>query len=420
MTQLLPEAVDTSTVGQRVRRRWLSWRWWLVVAGTVVTVAFVLALLVPVATAGDLDPESAAPGGTRALAQVLQRQGVSVARIRTSAELATQDGPGSTLVVTHPELLGPRQLDRLASTSADLVLVEPDAPLLAALAKFSRVAGTVPARYAAPECQDPAAVAAGVTRAGGHLYRALEATTAACYPQPEEPGVTGLLRGRAAGRAVTVLGQGDVLRNGHLAEQGDAALALRLLGAHPRLTWYLPDALELSDGQRPPTTSQLLPRWVPWVVAQLGVTALVAILWRMRRLGRLVTEPLPVVVRAAETQEGRARLYRQAGARARAAAILRTATARRLVARLDVPPDVDAGAVADLAAQAIGQPPESVRATLLGPPPPDDAALVRLADRLDALEQAVAQVRVTAGGPVRPAAPHPDPPPKGPADPSTD
>jgi len=206
-----------------------------------------------------------------------------------------------------------------------------------------------------------------------------------------------MIRGRSEDRDVTVLGQADVVRNGHLAEQGNAALSLRLLGARPTLVWYLPDPLELSDGASAPSLRSLLPDWVGWVTAQVLIALLLAVFWRARRLGPLVTEPLPVVVRAAETQEGRARLYRQAGARGRAAATLRTATARRLAARLDVPPDADPSTVAVLAAQVVGQPPDQVAETLLGHAPHDDAALVALADRLDALERAVAGTRVATG-----------------------
>src|SRR5207344_1672390 len=118
----------------------------------------------------------------------------------------------------------------------------------------------------------------------------------------------------------------QVLMNGHLAEDGNAALGLRLLGGHPVLVWYLPDPLDRAAGAAPPTLTQLLPSWVCWVAVQLLVAAAVAVVWRSRRLGRLVTEQLPVVVRAAETQEGRARLYRSSRARGRAAAPLRTAS----------------------------------------------------------------------------------------------
>ncbi|HET9655696.1 MAG TPA: DUF4350 domain-containing protein [Kineosporiaceae bacterium] len=404
-------AVDHSTTRGRARERWRRWRWPLAAAVVVLLAGLALALSTPGSNGGDLDPGSATPKGSRAVAQILQRQGVSLTRITRSTSLPAPDQGGTTVVVVHPELLGPRQLDRLADLTGQLVLVEPDATTLSRVAWFAVVAGTVPARDGEPACADPAASTAGTARTGGRLYRLRVPlqTVDVCYPQPGEPGVGGMLRQTLSSRRITVLGQGDVLRNGHLAEQGNAALALQLLGSQPDLIWYVPDPLELSAAQKPPALLDLAPAWVPWVELQIVVTVLAALLWRARRLGRLVDEPLPVVVRSAETQEGRARLYRQAGARDRAAATLRTAAARRLAARLDVPPEADPRAVVTLAAEVTGRPAEQVHQTLLGPPPHDDAALVRLADQLDELEHAVASGR--PGG-ARPAT---QPPPPGPA-----
>ena len=61
---------------------------------------------------------------------------------------------------------------------------------------------------------------------------------------------------------------------------------------------------------------------------------LLVALWKGRRIGPLVAERLPVVVRASETVEGRGRLYRSRRARDRAADALRTATLQRLLPRL--------------------------------------------------------------------------------------
>ena len=386
-------ARDTSTIWQRAGLRWRRGRWPLLVAGVVLLVALLLALLVPRTSQGDLDPHSATQDGSRAVAQILGRQGVQLSLVTHSGDLAARADAGTTLVVVHPELLGPDQLDRVADAGGDVVLVEPDYLALQRLARFATVAGTVaPRDGAGPACADPDAAAAGTVRAGGHLYRpdtVRTEGTVACYPQPGESGVAGLIRRRTGGRTLTLLGQADVLRNGHLGEQGNAALALRLLGARDRLVWYLPDPLELSAGEQPPTVADLTPPWVRWATLQLLIALVVAMLWRARRLGKLVREPLPIVVRAAETQEGRARRYRQAGARDLAAATLRTATARRLAARLDVPPDAGPPTLAALAAQVIDRPVEQVQALLLGPAPRDDAALVRLADQLDLLERDV-------------------------------
>jgi len=378
------------------RARWRRARWPLAVSALVLLAAVIGALLIPRTTGEALDPDSATPEGTRAVAQILRREGVRVERVVRTDDAVRAAVPGSTLVVVDPFLLGPDQLDRLAGLPAgvDLVLVAPDAVVLDRLAPQVHPAGLVPATVRPPGCDDPAARAAGRARAGGALYT--RDTGVSCYPDRGDPAAASLVRLTTNGRRVSVLGQSQVLTNGYLAEDGNAALSLWLLGVQPVLVWYLPDPLELGAGTAPPTLGQLLPGWVGWVTLQLAVVAVVAILWRSRRLGRLVTEPLPVVVRAAETQEGRARLYRSSRARGRAAATLRTASLRRLAARLDVPAETSPEGLVVLVAEATGWPGGDVRDVLLGPAPADDAALVRLADRLDTLE---ASLRATRAGP---------------------
>jgi hypothetical protein len=92
-----------------------------------------------------------------------------------------------------------------------------------------------------------------------------------------------------------------------------------------------------------------------------------------------------VVVRACETVEGHGRLYRSRRARDRAAAALREAALGRIVTRLGLPRDVPADALGHELADRTGRDPGDVR-PLFGEVPGDDAALVRLADGLDALE----------------------------------
>ncbi len=194
-------------------------------------------------------------------------------------------------------------------------------------------------------------------------------------------------------RRVTVVGQPDVLSNQWLAEEGNAALALQSLGRTDRLVWYRADPFDPAFSrtvEEAPTATELLPPWVGWVALQLLVVGLVGVLWRARRLGRLVPERLPAVVRSAETTEGRARLYRAAGARGAAARTLRRAASRRLAARLATGPTSDPATVARLAAAASGRDPVVVGLLLEGPDPHDDASLVRLADDLDRLEREVA------------------------------
>ena len=82
-----------------------------------------------------------------------------------------------------------------------------------------------------------------------------------------------------------------------------------------------------------------------WIVLQLCLVVLLVALWKGRRIGPLVAERLPVVVRASETVEGRGRLYRSRRAGDRAADALRTATLQRLLPRLGLGPNADPAAI---------------------------------------------------------------------------
>ena len=138
------------------------------------------------------------------------------------------------------------------------------------------------------------------------------------------------------------------------------------------------------------TIFDLIPDRVTWIFWQLWLVVGLVALWKARRLGPLVAEHLPVVVRASETVEGRGRLYRSRRARDRAAAALRTATLQRLGPRLGLGSQTTPSAVAGAVAAASGGDPVAVHHTLYGPAPTTDADLVDLAHALDDIERQVA------------------------------
>jgi hypothetical protein len=186
---------------------------------------------------------------------------------------------------------------------------------------------------------------------------------------------------------VTLLGTGEPLTNARLDDEANAALGMRLLGQHERLVWFVPSPADpaLRDGQR--TLTELVPDGVRFGMVQLVIAVALVALWRARRLGPVVTEPLPVVVRAAETVEGRARLYRRAGAADHAGEALRQATRDRLVRRLGLPRDAAPPDVVATVATRTGRRETETHALLYGPPSTGEADLVRLADALDSLEK---------------------------------
>jgi hypothetical protein len=102
-----------------------------------------------------------------------------------------------------------------------------------------------------------------------------------------------------------------------------------------------------------------------------------------------VVEPLPVVVKAVESTQGRGRLYRRVRDRSHAAAVLRSASAGRLATRLRLPAGTDADRVAAAVAEATGADPAAVHEVLVTRPVTDDRSLTRLAADLAALEREV-------------------------------
>jgi len=333
---------------------------------------------------GDLDPRSADPGGSRALATLLADRGTPVRRVTDPSQLTSGVTGRTVVLVAFPEALGVERLRPLGRLDTGTVLlVAPDGNQLAAVTRGVHPVREAPIETRSPDCGLSAAQAAGAAVLGGRTYRTDDGAT--CYRGGGDGGP--LVTGRTSGGGrLVVLGAGEPLTNDLLDDEGDAALALNLLGADgsaDEVRWLVPAPGTAVGGDGP----GLLPSWVGAAMLQLLVAGLLVALWRGRRLGPPVTEPLPVVVRAAETVEGRARLYRRAQARDRAAEALRSGALARLVPRLGI----GAGAGGEPSPQAVvaavaarsGRPEAEVHAVLFGPPPADDAGLVRLSETLD-------------------------------------
>ncbi|WP_051116299.1 DUF4350 domain-containing protein [Amycolatopsis nigrescens] len=363
------------SVSPDARRIWRAARVPVAIVLLLVATAVATVLLSGERASGDLEPTSYEPNGAHALATLLAEQGVRVQTVRTMAEAEKATGERVTLLVTAPDLVEPGRLAGLRNRAGSAVLVEPSQRVLDGLLPGLRATSPVPVQARPPGCADPVAAAAGDAVLGGMRYQA----PVTCYD-----GTLAKL-----GTDVTVLGSGAPLTNEQLAAQGTAALAMRLLGAQADLVWYLPSPSdpELSRAQRPLT--ELLPRGWIFGAIQLLVAVLVLALWRARRLGPVVAEPLPVVVRAAETTEGRARLYRRSGAVDHAAQVLRQATIDRLLPSLGLGAGAEPAAVVDAVAARTGHGHAATGELLYGPAPADQAALVRLADALDELENEV-------------------------------
>ncbi|MFI6293017.1 DUF4350 domain-containing protein [Nonomuraea sp. NPDC050790] len=364
---------------------WRAGRFWIALGALIVLVAVIGVALAPgTREPRRLDPADTSLEGSKALAELLRERGVTVDRV-DSVDAAIAKGDGRLLLVTHTASFDWQQLDRLAQIKGDRVIVgdldgrDVLAPGVTPAYEPARV------RSREPECGLPAARAAGSAYLGGDLFRGANG----CYPGPEG---SALVQVPGEGGTVTVLGDGSFMTNKHLAEDGNAALALNLLGTKPAVTWLvrpaLPPAGDLA-GVGGKSLGELVPPSVPWAVVAACLAVLVAAFWRGRRLGPVVAEKLPVVVRAAETVEGRGRLYRARRARERAAAVLRAGTVDRLTPRVGLAPGAGQHEVVAALAVRTGQDAQQIGGALYGPPPADDAGLVALAGYLDFIERIV-------------------------------
>jgi hypothetical protein len=109
--------------------------------------------------------------------------------------------------------------------------------------------------------------------------------------------------------------------------------------------------------------------------------------WRGRRLGPVVTEPLPAVVRSVETTQSRSRMYQRAADRERALASLQLAARRRLSGRLGLPATARPDEVVQATAQATGRHTGELYRLLVDATAPDDETLVRIAREVRSLEE---------------------------------
>lgn len=397
----------------RRARRWVPW------ALVLVAAAVLAAVLTTPQSGQPLDPANPGRDGGQALARVLDQEGVDVEVVSGTRALvedrATAPGPGTTVLLPHTAYLGaesgPALLERLTAVDR-VVVVVPSASATPGEALGLEVDVTWSSGTPVlPDCDLPEATEGDRVSGTDVLLSAGgpdRSDVTACYP----PG-TGHNAGGAREGALldfpatddrprtTVVGLSSTWTNAGIAAEANAAVALRLLGGSERLLWVDPQP---GDAGLDAAGSlwDVLPRNLTASVWIAAVAALALAVWRGRRLGPVVAEPLPAVVHAAETTRSRGRLYRQASDRTHALEAVRAGSRRRIAPRLGLPRGSTAEQLVAAVADATGRSEHEVADLLggpgTGPPPADDAALVRTVRALRALEEQVSGLRSTATG----------------------
>ncbi|MGH3691819.1 MAG: DUF4350 domain-containing protein [Microbacterium sp.] len=384
MTVIDRESPATSTAERRPSRA-KTIIGWVIVAGLVLIVAFV-ALRVGVTGPGErgaLDPEGRNDAGALALAEILRDQGVEVDVYRSRAEARAAIDENTTLVMANPYTLTDEALETLMEPAERVVFLSTSTHLLSLLRIGDNASGTLPSVSA--QCDAAEFADVGTIRAD-RLFTPADGVNA-CFGSTQ--GAAVLMDGRTSPLHAVVEGT-RLFSNEYLAENGNAALALALLGQTDRVVWYVP-SFEDSDIEAQPTATlgSLTPPWVTPAILLLIVAGIAIAIARGQRFGPLVAETLPVTVRASETMHGRARLTAKAADAPHAAQALRDGAQRRLARRLGLAAHAGADEVADAASDRLRIPRGTLQTLLAGPLPENDATLIELARRLDELEKAV-------------------------------
>ena len=396
---------STPTIRAALRRS----SFWII-AGVGALLVSVIAFVVTgsgTAAGPRLGADNPAPIGGMAVVEVLRQQGVTVLPVDTldEAAAATDAAGNATLFVSDESgYLSTDQLGRLGTLAPRLVVVDPDFRALQALAPEVGFGGISTADSLSAECSVPAAERAETLAPGGKTLGLPQGTAGytGCFPSDDQ--TYSMIERVVDDKTITLVADTAVFANDEIATYGNAALALNLLGSTDTLVWYLPTLADV-PATGPPSLGALTPGWVtPALLLLMGV-AVAAMVWRGRRFGPLVAENLPVVVRASETMEGRARLYARGSARLRAIDAIRIGAVTRMAQTVGLSRTAPLDQVIRTVAALTGRSPERVHAILVGDVPGGDAAMMELSDAIDELEHATVLAARPPGAGPSPAAP---------------
>ena len=344
----------------------------VLVAGAIV--AAVLAASGP--TDGPpLSPESTAATGTRALTEILERLG---------ADVVVDPGPPEDvdsvlLLVDNLEEDHREDLEARADAGATLVVTDPGSPLApepVGSADLGLVATPI-----SRDCDLPALADAERILPGSDWTYEIEGDAVGCYPRGAGAWLVAEPRGQGA---LVVTGGPGWVTNGSIDEADNALLATALLapGGSETVGIIAPEPTAPGEGETDPLA--LVPDWVWFATAQLGVAGLLLAWWRARRLGAPVVEDQPVRLPGSELVLALGGLHAARSDTRHAAATIREGLRRDAARRLGLPPDAEADAVAQAALDARVDP-DAVELALQAPLPADDDGLVTLARAVEDL-----------------------------------
>lgn len=377
--QVGPDQVTTERLGSRLRR----WRPMALAMCLLLVVTLATMWMRPQTSSRALAIDNPRASGTMALAELLRDEGITVTQATSTSETIASARPGMTVAVVTPSELSTTQRRALADSGADVVVIGSTYEDLTGLTRI-QTSGTSSTATLEADCQDPDAQAARfIASAKGSLDLELAPDAQGCFPV-DDAHVAYATETLPGGGTLRIVSDPSILTNSQLTKEGHAALGIRALGHHESLIWL--DAAYAKDLTSTSWYGPTTPPWLAVLLVHLCLAALVLAVVRGRRLGALIPERLPAVVRSTETTVARGRLYRSAADRERAASALRRGSAIRLSHALGLGAAASRESLLEALTRATGMQRPVLDALLYGPAPANDQSLADLAVNLDNLE----------------------------------
>ena len=327
-----------------------------------------------------LSPGSTRPDGAGATAEVLRERGIDVVVINSWEEAIERADSQSTVLIQLSNSISQSDVDQLIDSGATIVLIADDYASTARAWGFDgRFEGT-DSHPVRAQCEESNAVAAQGISPVDRVYMGDES---GCFPSHN--GFAWVKSDEHP--RISLFTAPETFTNAELASPGNAAFAFHTLGSQPTLLWIHGAGLSSSSSTNNEPSVDALPSWFTAGSIAALLTAAWYAMYKSRRFGKLVPEPLPVIVPAAEAELGRARLYQRGRNVAHAGASLRAGMISRVAPRLGLTPNMDPSSVVQAMSRASAAEPNVIFDLLYAREVTSERDLATLSRQLTALEK---------------------------------
>ncbi len=316
---------------------------WVLLSAILLSLAFALLANFFLQTSTNnrqLSPYSLSAHGAGALGAILEKQDIHIETVTTPAQLLELDEQSTVFIPFINDIYG-SDLTQILESGAQVVLVAQEFTWNLTDWGFAETVLTEQGNILhqdltlQPECNN--SLAKPATQIGPiNRYFINLPTPPACFPITDTALITtsftapdthlGFWITSPKHPQVTAVASGEFFTNEYLSKYSNAAFALNLLGQKPTLYWVE----NYQTGNTTTASISTFPTWFTYLLWGVLGSGIWWCVYKARRFGKLVAEPMPVVVPAGEADLGRAQLYSRAHDYPHLSKILRSTLLQKL------------------------------------------------------------------------------------------